>query len=543
MTIMSEPYWDPANFLQIADSYAAEEIQCFGYVEGSPATRCREPLTGSDAASVMNELKQMATIPPTKVAHQELEKLAKLCLCWEHRDSQWWCQVSHNWKPAMADAAKLHERLTKGERITNSNDSRWNNLLLERRKCFELLGIQNEDADLATELSTWLSNNEKTKSMVSELQGDLAAANTSIYHLEDRLRDMEAELHHARARETTLIREHRDSILRIQETRRAEHDRLTGMLDLVKAANKDRRKLEGLLTALREELGNARSSLDREKANVRSLEESEADLRRRLAEAMSASAEANSSSKKGTGHTKTLEEAKEELERRLSKAEKDLSVTQHLLEIERGRAAALRDRQEDWECRLLNAYAEGDRLLAEEKRKEEALQRAKADLERRLYEANMKSDRLLYEQHTKIKVLSSIKHELRVRLSEVRARSAAEASKFKRSYDTLSKSHAAALERSRRLQASLDACKNRVQLLEDERSSLESELRRCRAEASPICTTNEHLRKEIEHLRSQVATLEEALSKGWRSRFRIFAGRHKPSHHNQEPFSGTMFSN
>ncbi|KAL2172952.1 uncharacterized protein P884DRAFT_321237 [Thermothelomyces heterothallicus CBS 202.75] len=538
---MPEPYWNPANLLQIADSYTALKVQCLGCVKDSHAIRCRESLTGSDAAAVMTELGQMATIPPTKVTHHDLERLAKLCLCREHRISQY-SQLSQNWKPAVAGAAKLHERLTKGQGNAATENSRWDSLLLERQKCFDLLGVQNEDADLAVELSAWLSSHENAKSMVSELQGDLAAANTSICTLEDCLRDLEAELHRARTRETELIQERHDAIRRIQETRKAEHSRLTGMLNLVKAASNDRRRFETLVTALREELRNARSRLEQEKANTRSLEQSEADLRRRLVEATEPSLQANSLSKVETAQTKILEGAKEELERRLSEAVQNLSSTRHLLEIEKAKAGALRDKQEDWECRLLNAYAEGDRLLAEEKSNGKALQKAKTDLERQLHEANVRSDRLVYEQHTKIKVLSSIKHELGLRLSEVRARSVAEANRFKRSYDALSKSHATALERARHLQASLDACRSRVRLLKDGRLSLESELRQCRAETYPLRTTNEHLRDEIEKLKSQVVTLEQALSKSWRSRLRIFASPHKPDHHTQDPLSGTMLN-
>ncbi|KAL2195195.1 hypothetical protein P885DRAFT_62436 [Corynascus similis CBS 632.67] len=536
---MADTYWDPANLLQITDDYTAPRIQCLARAQCDRKIRCPESLSSSETAAVMDEVQRMAANPPTKVTHKDLDKLAKLCLCRNSHSSQW-RQISHDWRSVVARAAKHHERSTRA--CIDSGSGQCAKLLVERKNCLKMLGVQDVDADLSVELSNYLSSRAETDSKMSELQGDLAAARTSICTLEDCLRDLETELNRTRAREIELIKERLEANWRIEEIRQAEHARLAGMLKLVDAAKNNRARLESAIRGLRDELGSTICALEKERAKTKSLDESVNELKRQLAEATEAGTRAHRTTEEEID-VKRLAEDKMDLEHRLSEATEELNSTRRLWEMEKAKATSLREKQEDWECRLLNAYAEGDRLLAEEKNKNQGLKKAKEDLERRLREVDLCSDRLHLEQQTKIKVLSSIKHELRLRLSEARATSAAEANRFKRNYDSLAKSHAVAVERARRLQTSLDSARDRVQALKDERLSLESQLRQCKADTSPLRATNECLRNEIADLKSQIRTLEEALSnRRWRSRFRTLVNPCKPDTATGGPDSAVMLN-
>ncbi|KAK4032120.1 hypothetical protein C8A01DRAFT_51019 [Parachaetomium inaequale] len=528
---MADTYWDPANLLQITDSNTALEVQCLGRAKSRHNARCRWTLSGSDAAAIMAKVRKLATIPPTKVTQQELESLAKLCLCRDYHFSQWYA-VAQRWKPALARAVKHHERLARGSVAAEKPQSE--NLASERKQCFKILGFKDDGADLPGKLSAYLRDNADAKhrieTTVAELQGDLAAAHVTICTSEDHLREMEGELHRAKTRETELTEECLAAALQVQESRKAKRARLAEMLKGLESANNDRGRLENVVAVLRDELGSATRWLEEERAKADSREEAEEDLKRRLVEAIEAAAQANDLLEEEKTKARELSGAKDDLERRLSGANKDIVSTRRRLEEEKGKAKVLRDKQEGFERRVLEAYAQGDRLVAEERSKGKILKQEKDDLEHHLHEVNVKSERLLYEEQTKNRILSDIRHELRLRLSEARASNAAEASKAKRDKDALSKAHATALDRVRRLQTSLDATRHRLQQLEDERQSFEQNLQQSRAEVGPLRSTNEQLRIDIAVLRNKITSLEETLSNRWRTRLRNFIHTHKPGH-------------
>jgi hypothetical protein len=525
---MADTYWDPANLLQITDSYTSLEVQCIGRAKSRHNVRCRTTISGSDATAIMAKVRKLAAIPPTKVTQQDLESLAKLSLCRDNHFSQWY-PLAQRWKPVVARAAKHHDRLARGSVTVEKPQSE--SLVLERKQCFEILGCKDDSVNLPEKLSAHLRDEEDAKhrmeTTVAELQGDLAAAHVTICTSEDCVREMEAELHRGKARETQLAEERLAAAVRFEETRKAERARLAETLKGLESANNDRGRLENLVAVLGDELGNATRWLEEERAKADSRNEAEGDLKRRLAESTEAAAQANRSLEEEKTKTKELTGAKDDLERRLSAANKDIVSTRRRLEEEKAKAKVMRDKQEGFERRVLEAYAQGDRLVAEEKNKVKVLKQEKDDLEHRLHEGNVKSERLLHEEQTKNRVLSDLKHELRLRLSEARASSAAEASKAKRDNDALSKAFADACERVRRRQASLDSTKHLLRRVNDERQAFEQKLQQSRAETAPLRSTNAQLRSTNEQLRVDIAifqnkitSLEEELSKRWRTRLR-----------------------
>lgn len=525
---MAETCWDPASLLQIADSYSVVEIQCVGHAKSRHNARCRSFMSGADASTILAKVKKLAALPPSKVTQQDLEDLAKLCLCRDYHFSQWY-QVAQRWKPTLAMAAKHHDRLSKG---SSTADKQLEKLLQERQKCLEVIGVEDDDADLPTKLSAHLRGKPGAKSSndvtVSRLQADLAAARATISASEERVREVETELDRGKLKETESSGEHLAAAWRIEESRKSERARLAEMLAMLETANSDRGRLETVVNALKDDLGNANRSLEEERANTAELEEAKDDLERRLAEATKANTRNERSlaeEKAKASKAKALEKEKQDLERRLSKANAEATSTQSLLETEKAKTEAFQTKQEDFERRLVEAYTLGDQLLADERIKARKLKEANATLEHRVHELSVSSERVFHEEQTKARVISDIKDELKNRLSEVRALGAAELEMAKRETEAVVKERTVATTQARRAQADLEKAKTSHERLKDQCAVLERELQQSRVTFHGLQSANKSLTEDNIALKQQLSRNEGALSKRWRSRFRSF--RHK----------------
>jgi chromosome segregation ATPase len=535
---MAETYWDPANLLQIADSYAALDIQCVGHAKSRHNARCRGFMSGADASAVLAKVKKLAAIPPGKVTQQELEELAKLCLCRDYHFSQWY-QVAQRWKPTLAMAVKHHERLVKG---SPAPDKQLENLLQERRKCFEVIGVNEDDADLPTKLSAHLRGKANARpssdATVSQLQSDLAAARATLSASEERVREVEDELHRGKLKETELSGERLAATWRIEESRKSERTRLAEMLAMLETANSDRGRLEAMVNVLKDDLENVNRSLDDEKTKTTELQEANDALERRLTEATKTTTRADrllGEEKAKASRARALEKEKQDLERRLSKANAEATSTRSLLEEEKAKTDTFQAKQEDFERRLVEAYTLGDQLLADERIKARKLKEANSALEHRVHELNVSSERVWHEEQTKARVISDIKDELKNRLSEVRALGAAELEMAKRDKETVVKERAAAITQARRAQADLEKAKSSHERLKDQCTVLERELQQSRVTFHGLQSANKSLTADNIALKHQLSTHEGALSKRWRSRLRTFVHRLHPTDTNTLP--------
>ncbi|KAL2136762.1 hypothetical protein VTI74DRAFT_1803 [Chaetomium olivicolor] len=447
---MADTYWDPGNLLQITESDTASEVQCVGRARSRHDARCRWTLYGSDATAILCKVKELAVSPPSKVTQGDLENLATLCLCHEYHSGQWF-EVAQRWKHVVAKAVTHHERLSK-ERgpITNEHP-----------------------------LETTMRMLELTVARLSlkKLQEELSSVQTDLSASEERRRAVEEELEHAKLKESKLVQEHVESVAQLQESREAEHARLTESLNELDANRSELAGAEAQVSRLRQEVGMARRLLDEERTKTTALEETVKEMERCVQEGDEKLAEAR----------RLLDEARKSMTEKAA------------LEVE-----------------------QRDRLLAE-KTKTTKLEEATQHLEHRLQEITVQTERLLDEERAKIHLLEEDKETLRRRLLEAEARStrsAAEADSANRDNQALLQENAAAIERFGRLQTDLEGVRAEIQRLTDHGSVLGRELEIARVDNQALLSTRSQLVAQNTALLEQITVLEASLAKCWRRRLR-----------------------
>jgi chromosome segregation ATPase len=247
-------------------------------------------LCGSDATAILRKVQELALSPPSKVTQQDLEALAKLCLCREHHSGQW-PETAQRWKPVVAKATKHHERFSKGQDPAVS----------ESQLIIAKLGLE-------------------------QFQKTLFAARTELADSEERRQGLEKDIELAKIAESKLagelvathklLDEERVKITTLEEemARRVQEggNELTEARRLFEEARVSMAKQAALMSEQRDH------SLAEERKKVTRLEQEIRDLGHRLSEA-STKAERLLSEEKSK--TRLLDETQAALMRRLSEAE------------------------------------------------------------------------------------------------------------------------------------------------------------------------------------------------------------------------------
>ncbi|KAK4096737.1 hypothetical protein N658DRAFT_510977 [Parathielavia hyrcaniae] len=522
---MADPYWDPANLLQITGLDDSLEPQCVGRsARGRTNARCRSTLSPSNAGPVLLKIRKLAAIPPTKLAQQDLEALAKACLCNEHAPQ--WPQVVQRWRPILANAAKQHDRVLAAPNGNGPADRvRTETFLLERRKCCDVLGLKHDLGDLSAKLSAHLRiqdeariKAEAAQSAAEEelqaLKGELEQAKWEMAQLKDDLDRANAEACQPPACECQFPGSELD------ELRNAEAPRLAEMLKLVEAAKNDRNDLKTRIIALEKDCFSIAACLDAERNKSKALEHTRIELEEQLSTAAQKLASPDALLDEERAKTRALEEAKANLKRRLSEATTEMERAQSLALDEKTRTAASKSVQAEYHRRLNDAYLERDRLLAEEKTKaRNDLRQTTCHFEQRLREVNTEAQRLLHKENTRAKVLAEIRTQLKVRLCEVRAAASAEAQRARREIEAVDKKHKAAANQVERLQSDLRKAKTRQSALERDLSESRNTAKNVQSLNDKLTTTNTALNQQLTLLQQQVTALK---AKRWRPRFRSF---------------------
>ncbi|KAK4118183.1 hypothetical protein N657DRAFT_405836 [Parathielavia appendiculata] len=519
---MAETYWDPANLLQITALDDSLEVQCLGRgARGRPNSRCRLTLSASDAAPTLFKIKKMAAMPPSKVTQQDLEALAKLCLCKEHHAPQWY-QVAQRWKYVVANAVKQHDRLAAPKENGFSERVRIETLLLERRKFCEALGLKHDIGDLSVKLSAHLTILDKAKTKAETAQSaaekKLQEVKEELDQANEKLAQLKDDLDRAIAVGSQPAGGYRFAVRQVDEIRNVEAPRLAEMLKLVEVAKNERNELKSRINALESDLSSVGCCLDEERAKSRAMEDSNIELEEQVATVTQRLAASEALLEEEREKTRELEEARGDLARRLSKANTEVKRAWSLVEEEKSKTAASKSVQGEYHRRLNDAYIERDRLLTEERAKaRETLRQTTLHLEQRLREVNTEAQKMLHKERTRAKVLSDIRTELKNRLSEVRAAAAAEAQKAQREIETLDKKHQAAVNQVHRLQSDLNKAKARQSTIERDLSESRNTAKTVQSLNDKLTATNTTLNHQLTAVQQQVTALK---AKRWRPRIR-----------------------
>ncbi|KAK3308405.1 uncharacterized protein B0T15DRAFT_375616, partial [Chaetomium strumarium] len=466
---MTETHWDPGNLLQITEPERDFEIQCVG--RNKYDSRCRWTKSGDDATAIRSMVRRLAAQPPSKATNQDLESLAQLCLC-ERFHSNQWLQLTRRWKSVVATAVTHHEKLLSKPNGVGDK-AQLEKLLVERRKCLEILGVQVNEPDLVGKLRVYVSHNEserrENEARAVQLQSDLAAAHANV---QSRLQALEEELKEARLREVALAEEHRAELDQVGETAIAEISRLGELLGMTAKTQ---------ITRLGEQF---------RMCTLKLLRETEDNWKRRVARVVEEKAALSRLLEEAKIRTKDLEEAMEGLEHQVSETK---TRSDHQLEEEKDRTRRMEEANQDLEARLSAANAEAERLLDEAKAKYTMLVEAQEKLKRQLSEAEAEA-----------------------------AKRAAEANKANRANEALAQENADTLEQVRRLETDLATSEAEIRHLHEDRRSLERGLLQSQSDTQALRSTNSHLTAEAAALRAQITALESTLSKTLRHRLRAW---------------------
>ena len=350
---MADTYWDPGNLLQITESDDGSEIQCVGRARSRHDARCRWTLGESDATAILCKVKELAVSPPSKVTQEDLESLAKLCLCREYHYPQWF-EVAQRWRPVVAKAVEHHERLSKehGPAATNPRKD----TLEDTVRMLEIFMLK------------W---------KVEDLQKELSSVRTDLSTSEERRRVVEEELEHAKLKESKLAQEHVDLVIPLQKSGEAEHARLVESLNELDATRSELAKAKTQGSSLRREVGMVYRLLDEERPKRPALEEAVKGMERCVQEGAVKLVESR----------RSLEEAREMNE----KVALELEQRDCLLAEERTKTTKLEEATQHLKHQLSETTARTEHLLEEEKAKVHLLEETEEPLRRRLLEAEARS--------------------------------------------------------------------------------------------------------------------------------------------------------
>jgi DNA repair exonuclease SbcCD ATPase subunit len=477
---MTETHWDPGNLLQITEPERESEIQCVG--RNKYDSRCRWTKSGDEAAAIRSMVRRLAVHPPAKATQQDLESLARLCLCESYHSHQW-PQVTRRWKSVVATAVKHHDKKSSTALASSIEDKcQLLVLLFERRKCLEILGVQVDDPDLVVKLTAYVSNTARERreneAKVEQLQSDLATAHACV---EKWLRELEEAHKGAELRELALTKEHRAELDQVGKTATTEINRLT----------------------------------------------------------MTATAQIARLGEQFHMYTvKLLGEAEDNWKCRVAREVEEKAALSRLLEEEKIRIKDMEEAMEGLEHQISETKTRRDDQLEQEKDKTRRLEEANHDLEARLSSANAEAERLLNEAKAKTAQLLETQEKSKRQLSEAEAKiakSAAEANKADRDNERLIQEKAEILEQLPGLKSDLATCRAAIRHVKDHHRNIERELLQSHTETQTLRSTNSQLTTERAALRAQLTVLESALSKTLRHRLRAWIRKVSPLHPPRPP--------
>ncbi|GAB1314735.1 hypothetical protein MFIFM68171_04945 [Madurella fahalii] len=505
---MAETYWDPGNLLQVTEFEDTRDIQCIGIAKTRNDARCGWRQPASISSVIRAKLAQMAAKLPSQVTDDDLESLAKLCLCSDWHRGQW-ARVAGNWKRVVARAVRHYER----------SSTQMEQLILERQRCFELLGQQASiDADLSQRLSTRFMDDADLRDRMDVAFGDiesgLLAARQDLLASQAQMRTMEGELERAKLRQTELTEGHRAAIFQLEESRKSERARLEAVL--------------------REGLQKAGHCLEEEQARTNALREVNADLERRLSEATSMAESSAARVDDLCRDNEALCNEKKALETSVADLQTHLATATRQLQEETDKTTALQGANEDLERRLLDAKAEAessarqaDRLSTDNEmlcNEKKALETSVDDLLTDLATAT----RQLQEETDKTTALQGANEDLERRLLDAKAEaesSARQADRLSADNETLRNENSSVLNQLDVLRSDLGTAQHEIRRLRNDRSAIEKTLRQSQTDMETIRTENAQLTGEKYALQAQVATLEQDLSRRWRYRLRAMISK------------------
>ncbi|KAK4236184.1 hypothetical protein C8A03DRAFT_35943 [Achaetomium macrosporum] len=442
---MDETHWDPGNLLQITEPDREFEIQCVGRAVSKFNARCRWTKSGDDAAAIRSRVRQLAANPPSEATQQDLESLARLCVC-EGFHSNQWLQVARRWKSVVATAVQHHEKLV-AKTSSIVDKAQPEKLLLERQKCLEILGAQVNERDLVGKLTAYVSHNQSEKreneAKLVQLQSELARS---------LLRELKQSFNEAKLREAALTEKYCVELNQLGQTAITEISRVGELAGMTARAE---------FTRLGEEFSMYMVRL--------------------------------------------LKETEEHWEGRLAKEVEESSAVTRLLEEERLKSRGLEEAKAVLEHQLSEARTRNDHQLDEEKDKTRRVEEANKYLEARFSEANAEAQRLLEEVKAKATMLLEAQEESKRQLSAADTRadkSAAEANKANRDNETLAQENTKILEQLRRLEVDMATSRAEIRHLQDHRVNLERELQQSQADAQALRSTNSQLITETAALRA-----------------------------------------
>lgn len=504
-------YWNPGLLLDITSPSGGEWVQCVGYAK-TRGTRCGWTHRDSSATAILSQLAQLAARPPTQVTSEDLETLAKLCLCSDWHYSQW-VTVSQRWDTIVAKAKQQHEQAVALQAATQKTER----LLHERKQCFEMLGVkkETETADLLGALAAYhLSNGIAQRESAianTQLQEKLSAAQNDLTSVQARLQTAETELEAAHRRQAVLTEEYRAAVFKVEESRKSERARLTELVKIVETANHERGRLETMVALLRAELEATARMLEEEKRNAEKVKEAKHGLELSLAEAVLKLQDADrlAEERKALAEERTITAAGLE--------EEIHSIRTQLLGLseEKTKAAALEQEVEDLKSMLGGMYIEEEQ--------------AKLNLSA----ANTEVDRYREEAATKAKELQASRDAfsaLERQLTDMKTKEeyrAAQLGEFKRDYEALRLEHASTVDQVKTLQADLRDEKEATRLIRNDRSATEITLQQTQTGMRNIRAANEQLAREKSVLQAHILALEAQASRSWRNKLRVWVGKVK----------------
>jgi chromosome segregation ATPase len=410
---------------------------------------------------------------------EDLQGLAKLCLCRDWHYSQW-NEVSLRWKPIVILATKQFERLNPQTQLNQTgvvDAERFKKLLLERQRCFELLGIKvgTENVDLFGTLTSYhLSTGTKMReneTIIIQLRSGLSSS-------QDQLRAANEEVKHAKLRQTQLTVSHSAALAHLEENRKSENARLAELQKVSDATKDEQKRLEIRLSIIENDLGTVNRLLSEEKVKTRNGEEAKRDLQRQLVEAKanaeSSATQADKASQDNEALIKTHAAARDQI----NQLQTDLSAAR------------------DQSHRLENDLGTVNGLLSEVKIKTRDGEEVKRDLQRQLVEAKANA-----------------------------ASSATQADKASRDNEALIKTHAAARDQINHLQTELSAAEDQNHRLENDRSVMARALQQFQADIQAIQQANEQLTMDKSLLQGRITAREVDESKRWRHRLRTWMSK------------------
>lgn len=321
---MAQTYWDPGTLLQITD-FEDRDIQCVGEAKTRNNARCGWRQPASDSRRIRSNLAQLAAKLPSQVTKEDLEVLARLCLCsdWHYRQ---WPQVVQRWEPVVAKAERDYERMEK--------------LVADRQSCLRALGQETDDhSDLPELLKARFAADAAAKAELEDalcqLKTGFSAAQNDLLAAQAQARTAKGELEQARLRETKLSEGHRAAIFELENSRKSE-----------------RARLENVVAALQKEVAR---HVEGERVRADTLREAKLDLEHRLAEATSMAENSASRVDELCQNIQALAIDKETLETYIATLKTELDTTRRRLGEESSKTGNLQKANEDLERRLSEA--------------------------------------------------------------------------------------------------------------------------------------------------------------------------------------------